>query len=120
MPTLSPTAWLVVGLILLALLALVGLTVWGVLRPPMRARVAALPVWGAAVVAGLAVAPWLVVKFAPLSINVNIHGIGPLLLWILAAIGIFALLVLLPVGGLVAVGVWVAARRRLRQVRPSS
>jgi len=58
--------------------------------------------------------PWLVVRLAPINIEVNIHGKLQLAGWILAALSAFALLVLLPIAAILTVLVWWTERRRRR------
>ena len=83
-----------------------------VLRPAARRWIAGFPAWGLALGIVAAGAPWVVVIFAPITINVNVHSLPVLALWILGALVAFVLLVPLPLAALLAVVVWVAAQRR--------
>ena len=120
-PQLPPAVWIAAAGVMLLLLGLCAATAYAVLRAAGRRRVAR---WPAGYVLGLGVAallPWLVVWFVPLRIEVSIHGLGPLLGWLLVALLAFALLVLLPLGALLSgVAWWVARRRRRRAVPPAA
>jgi hypothetical protein len=107
--------WLALTLLTVFLLALITATAYVVLRAPARARICALGTGTLIGVCLLAAAPWLVVALAPVQINVKIHGIGPLLLWCALSLGAFAALVLAPLAAVLALAVWIMARRRAPQ-----
>ena len=112
MGTLPPVVWMALAVAVLVVGALCAITIAAVVRAPARQRIAR---WPARLVLGLlvlAAAPWLVVVFAPITIRVSIHGLLPLLGWILVALLAFALLVLLPVAVAASGVVWWTARRR--------
>ena len=121
MPPLPLVVWLAaVGLALL-LLGLCAFTAYAVLRAAGRRRLSHWPLQRVLGLAGAALLPWLVVWLAPLRIEAKIHGVGPLLGWLLLALLAFALLVLLPLGALLSGVVWwVASRRRGRVVPPAT
>ncbi|HET7584324.1 MAG TPA: hypothetical protein VFK13_05420 [Gemmatimonadaceae bacterium] len=100
----------------LLLLGLCAATAYAVLHAAGRRRVAGWSMRRVLVLAVAALLPWLVVWFAPLHIEVNIHGLGPLLGWLLLALVAFALLVLLPLGALLSGVVWWVAWRRRRSI----
>jgi hypothetical protein len=83
-----------------------------------RQRIACWPAAFLLELVALAFVPWLVVIFAPITIGVSIHGLLPLIAWILVALLAFGLLVLLPLAALTSSLVWWAARRR--GVQPSA
>jgi hypothetical protein len=97
------------------LVGLVGATAYGVLRRPARQRIAAaLPARIAALLA-LAAIPWLgiwVASHSHVSVNVSVNGVVSLVLWLAAALLVFALLVLLPLVALLTLVVWFVARQR--------
>ena len=109
---MPPIAW---GLGAVAALVLAGLCVatgYVVLRARTRVRIAQ---WSGAQIATLvatAMIPWLVVWLAHITISVNIHTVAVLLGWVALALLAFAVLVLLPLAAVLAVAVWVVARRR--------
>lgn len=103
---------LILASVALLLLGLCIATAYASLRAATRRRVArwsGLRMLAFVVVAGV---PWLLVRLAPPAVNVSIHGIGPLLGWLLVAALTFAILVLLPLGVLLTGAVWIVARRR--------
>jgi hypothetical protein len=110
--------WLAAAGVALLLLGLCAATAYAVLHAAGRRRVAHWPARRVLGLAGAALLPWLVVWLAPLRIEVNIHGLGPLLGWLLLALLAFALLVLLPLGALLSGVVWWVARRRQGTVVP--
>lgn len=112
MPQLPLSLWLIAIAVGVSLLGLCGITVYAVLRAQARERVAAWPAWRILALGGAAIVPWLVVWFAPIRIVASIKGLGPLIAWLLFALGAFALLVLLPIGALVGAAVWLNAQRR--------
>jgi hypothetical protein len=120
MPQLPLVVWLAAAGLALVLLGLCAVTAYAVLRAPGRRRVAHWPPQRVLGLAGGALLPWLVVWLAPLRIEANIHGVGPLLGWLLLALLAFALLVLLPLAALLSGVVWWAARRRRGKVVPSA
>jgi Na+/H+-dicarboxylate symporter len=111
-PQLSLAVWFgVAGTVLLLLGLCVG-TAYAVLRASARSRVAR---WSVGRLLGLVSAvtvPWLFVWLAPIHFAVAIHGVGPLLGWLLLALLAFTLLVLLPLATLLCVVVWGLARAR--------
>ena len=112
MPQLPLTAWLaVVGSVLL-LLGCCAATTYAILRPSTRRRVARWPAGSLLGLAAAAVLPWLIVWLAPIHLSLSIHGLGPLLGWLLLALLAFALLVLLPLATILCAVVWAMARRR--------
>jgi hypothetical protein len=118
MPQLPLVAWLAVAGVFLLLLGLCVATAHAVLRAAARGRVAGWP--GARILAllGAAAVPWLVVWLAPIRIEAEIEGVGPLVGWLLVALLAFALLVLLPLAAFLSAVVWSAGRRRRRMVSP--
>jgi len=118
MPTLPFAVWLAAAGLGLLLLGLCAVTAHAVLRAAGRRRIARWPPRRVLGLAGAALLPWLVVWLAPLRIEANIHGVGPLLGWLLLALLAFALLVLLPLAALLSGVVWWAARRRRGKVVP--
>jgi hypothetical protein len=117
-PQLPLVVWLAAAGVVLALLGSCVVTAYVVLRAAGRRRVAQWPLQRVLGLVGVALLPWLVVWLAPLRIEVNIHGVGPLLGWLVLALLIFALLVLLPLGALLSGVVWWAAWRRRGKVVP--
>lgn len=118
MPHLPPAFWLSATAFALLLLLLCGATVYSLLRPTPRHRVAE---WPPARIVALVIAaalPWLVIRFAPLHIKVSINGILQLVGWLLLAVLAFALLVLLPLSAIVSALVWLDARRRAPRSSP--
>ena len=112
MPQLPLTVWLaVVGSVLL-LLACCAATAYAVLRASARRRVARWPVGSLLSLAGAVALPWLIVWRAPIHLALNIHGVGPLLGWLLLALLAFALLMLLPLATLLCGVVWAIAHGR--------
>ena len=120
MPQLSPVAWIAVAGTVALLLALCIGTAYSILRTSARRRVAQWPGSRVLVLAGAAAVPWLVVRLAPLRLEVAIHGVGPLLGWALLALLTFALLVLLPLAAFLCAIVWGLARRRRTLPTPRS
>ena len=112
MPQLPPHVWLGAAAVGLLVLGLCAVTMYAMLRAATRRRVARWTVGWILALVGAAVVPWIVVRLAPISIALRIHGIVPLLGWLLLALVAFALLVLLPLAALLAVGVWSSARWR--------
>lgn len=112
MPQLPLAVWLVVAGIALLLLGLCIATAYAVLRTSARRRVAQWPVRWLLGLIVLAVLPWLIVRLAPINLVVNIHGIGPLIGWLLLGLVAFVLLVLLPLATLLCAVVWGVARGR--------
>jgi hypothetical protein len=110
-----PAAWVTAAVIAIILCALCVLTVHSVLRRSSRARLAQWPMLWVLALIVIAVMPWIVVRVAPISIEVNIRGALQLAGWILAALIAFALLVLLPIAALVAALVWWTEWRRRRK-----
>jgi hypothetical protein len=117
---LPPAAWVTAAVIAIILCALCVLTVYSVLRRSSRARLARWPLlWVLALIVTAAM-PWLVVRLAPINIELNVHGTLQLAGWILVALIAFALLVLLPIAAtLTALVWWVEWRRRRRAVSQS-
>ena len=109
---MPPILW---GLGAAAGLLLAGLCVatgYFTLRAGTRALIAQ---WSLAQVATLVVTaaiPWLVAWLAPIKISVNINTLPELTGWLALALLAFAVLVLLPLAAVLAVGVWFVARRR--------
>lgn len=106
---MPPIVGAVAGLLLAGLC---GATGYFVLRASTRALIAR---WSVAQIATLlitAAVPWLVVSLAPISISVNIHTLPVLIGWLAVALLAFAVLVLLPLAAVLAMGVWLVARRR--------
>jgi hypothetical protein len=112
MGQLPPTVWAAVAVVGLLLCALCALVLVLVLRAPARQRVARWPASLLLELVALAIVPWLVVVFAPITIRVSIHGLLPLVGWILLALFAFGLLVLLPLAALASSLVWWRGRRR--------
>ena len=119
MPQLPIAVWFAVAGAVLLLLALCVGTTYAIVRASARQRVAQWPAWRLLALVGAATVPWLFVWLAPISFEVAIHGVGPLLAWLLAALLAFGLLVLLPLAALLCVIVWGIARR-LPGPRPPS
>jgi uncharacterized membrane protein len=118
-PQLPLAVWFAVAGAILLLLALCAGTVYAILRASTRRRVAQ---WSAKRLLALAVAaavPWLIVSLAPIHFAVAIHGVGPLLGWLLLALLAFALLVLLPLATILCAVVWGIAHRRRPPLPPS-
>ena len=112
MPQLPLAVWLaVVGSVLL-LLGCSAATAYAVLRANTRRRVAQWRGRSLVGLVGAAVLPWLIVWRAPIRLTLSIHGLGPLLGWLLLALLAFALLVLLPLATLLCVVVWGMAHSR--------
>ena len=119
-PQLPLVVWLAAAGVALVLLGLCAVTAYTVLRAAGRRRVADWPLPRVLGLGGVALLPWLVVWLAPLRIEANIRGLGPLLGWLLLALLAFAVLVLLPLGALLSGAVWWAAwRRRGRGIPPA-
>ena len=112
MPQLPLAVWFVVAGTILLLLGSCVATAYAVLRTSARRRVARWPAGRLLGLAGAAVLPWLIVWLAPIHLAGDIHGLGPLLGWLLLALLAFALLVLLPLATLLCVAVWGIARGR--------
>ena len=119
MPQLPAAVWFAVAGAVLLLLALCIATAYAILRASSRRRVTQWPVGRLLGLVIGAAAPWLIVWLAPIRLEVAIHGVGPLLGWLLVALLAFALLVLLPLAALLCVIVWGLAHRR-RAPRPPS
>jgi hypothetical protein len=99
----------------LLLCTLCGLILVMVLRAPARERIARWPASLLLELVALAIVPWLVVVFAPITIRISIHGLLPLIGWILVALFAFGLLVLLPLAAVASSLVWWRGRRRREQ-----
>jgi len=112
MPPLPLIAWIAVAAAALVLCALCALTIHAVLRPAVRARVEHWSARRVLACVAVAMSPWLVVWLAPIRLDVAIHGILPLLGWLLGALLVFALLVLLPLATVVSGVIWSSRRRR--------
>jgi hypothetical protein len=112
MGQLPPMAWAAIAAAALVLCALCAGVLAAVLRARGRQRVARWPATFLMELVALAIVPWLVVIFAPITIRVSIHGLLSLVAWILVALFVFALLVLLPLAALASSLVWWTARRR--------
>ncbi|HEU4630103.1 MAG TPA: hypothetical protein VFS08_10150 [Gemmatimonadaceae bacterium] len=119
MPQLPLIIWIAAAAVLALLLGLCAGTAYAVLRAPMRQRVARWPAWRLLVLLAAAALPWLVVWLAPIRIVVSVHGVWPLIGWLLMALLVFALLVLLPLAAILGGVVWWAARRRGREAPPA-
>lgn len=118
LPQLPLVVWLAAAGLALLLFGLCAGTAGAVVRAAARRRVAAWPARRVLGLAGAAALPWLVVWLAPIRVEVSIHGLGPLVGWMLVALLVFALLVLLPMAALLSGAVWCAARRRRAKVAP--
>jgi hypothetical protein len=119
MTSLPPVVWIAVVGAVLALLGLCGATAYGVLRTRARSRIAHWPVARILVLLAASAVPWLVVWLAPIRVSANIHGIAPLIGWVLVALVVFALLVLLPLAAvLCSVAWWIGDRARGPESRP--
>jgi hypothetical protein len=116
MPHLPLVVWVILSAAAVLLLGLCAATAYAVLRAHTRVRVARWPGWGVAVLAILAALPWLVVRFAPIHLQVSVHGLVQTIAWLLVALAAFALLVLLPIAAGLVVIVWSAAWSRRRSV----
>jgi hypothetical protein len=114
MRQLPPTAWAAIAVVALVVCALSVGTLAATLRAPARRRIARWPATFLLELITLAIVPWLVVVFAPITISVSIHGVVPLVGWILLALLAFGLLVLLPLAASASSLVWWTARRRRR------
>jgi hypothetical protein len=117
-PQLSLALWFVVAGTVVVLLGLCVATAYAVLRASARRRVAQWPAWKLLGLTGAAVLPWLIVWLAPIHLAGEIHGLGPLLGWLLVALLAFALLVLLPLATLLCAAVWGIARGRRDSLAP--
>jgi uncharacterized paraquat-inducible protein A len=118
--SLPPVVWIVVVGAVLLLLGLCGATAYGVLRISARSRIAR---WTCARILILLIAaavPWLVVWLAPIRVSANIHGIAPLVGWVLVALVVFALLVLLPLAAVLCTVAWWVGHRARGPVNPSA
>jgi len=120
MPQLPAAVWFAVAGAVLLLLALCIATAYAILRASTRRRVTQWPVGRLLGLVIGATVPWLIVWLAPIRLEVAIHGIGPLLAWLLVALLAFVLLVLLPLAALLCVIVWEIARRRHGPLTPPS
>src|SRR3954464_14169790 len=112
MGQLPPTVWVAIIVVALVLCALCAGILLAVVRPRARQRIARWPATFLLELVALAIVPWLVVLFAPVTIRVSIHGLLPLIGWIFLALLAFALLVLLPLAAVASSLVWWLARRR--------
>jgi hypothetical protein len=119
MPALPLSVWLGIGTLLVVLAALCAGTLFAVLRPTVRKRVAAWPGSRIVLLLVVAAAPWLAVKFLPITIKASIHGFVLPVLWSLAVLCAFALLVLLPIAAVACTLVWGLAWRASRTVGTS-
>jgi hypothetical protein len=117
MGQLPLAVWAAIAAAVLVLCALCVGVLTAVLRARGRERIARWPATFLVELVTLAIVPWLVVIFAPITIRASIHGLLPLIAWILGALFAFGLLVLLPLAALTSSLVWWAARRR--RVRPT-
>jgi len=107
-----PIVW---GLGAVAGLFLAGLcaaTSYAVLRARTRALISRWSIARIATLVVIAAIPWLVVWLAPITISVNIHTVPVLIGWLALALLAFGMLVLVPLAAVLAVGVWLTARRR--------
>ena len=122
MGPLPPTIWAAIAGIAVVLVALCGGALVVVLRAPGRRRIARWPATFLLELVTLAIVPWLVVVFAPITIRISINGLLSLLAWILVALFAFALLVILPIAAVASTLVWWRARRRRDEpgTQPSS
>ncbi len=117
---LPPIVIFVLTLTVLVLLALCAAAVYVALRVVRRFGVAQWPIWRVLVLVAAAGLPWFVVVFAPISIGIDTHSIGPLLGWVLIALVVFALLVPFPLCVLVLAVKWCSGwikRRSLSETR---
>jgi hypothetical protein len=112
MRQLPPTVWAAIIVVALVLCALCVGIFAAVLRPRARQGIARWPATFLLELVALAIVPWLVVVFAPITIRISIHGLLPLIGWIFLALLAFALLVLLPLAAVASSLVWWHARRR--------
>ncbi len=112
MPQLPIKIWLLVAGTALLLLALCIGTAYVVLRASARQRIAQRSTRWLLGLAVAAVLPWAIVRFVPIQIALDIHGLGRLLVVLLLALLAFALLVLLPLATLLSAIVWGRAHRR--------
>jgi hypothetical protein len=106
--------WIGVGVFALVLSALCALTIYAILRRPTRPRLAHWPASWVVSLIVIATIPWVVVVFAPINVQLKVHGKLQLAGWILVLLIAFALLVLLPVAALLIAAVWWSERRRVR------
>lgn len=111
MPQLPPIVWLAIAGLAGLLITLCVLTAVIALRIA-RTRWAHWPTRKIFALLLAAALPWLVVWLAPLRISANINGTLQLIAWLLAALFVFALLVLLPLTALTTSVIWWRARRR--------
>jgi hypothetical protein len=112
MPQLPPVVWAFVAAIAALLLALCGATVYAVLRPSARREIAQFPGSRLLRLLVAAAVPWVLVRVAPINLQVSIHGTAELIGWLLLGLVAFAILVLLPLTAILCGLVWWNARRR--------
>jgi uncharacterized paraquat-inducible protein A len=112
MPKLPLVAWIVAAVVGLLLCALCATTIYAIARRSARSRVERWPASRLFLLLVVAAVPWLVVRLAPIKIEIAISGRLQLTAWILAALLCFVLLVVLPLAALTSVAAWWAGRRR--------
>jgi hypothetical protein len=117
MGQLPAVVWAVIAGVAIVVCALCAGALVAVLRAPARQRIARWPATFLLELLTLAVMPWLVVVFAPITIRISIKGLLPLVGWILVALFAFGLLVLLPLAAVASSVVWWGARRRRGEPR---
>ena len=110
MPHLPPVVWVIAAAVALVVVTLCVATVYAMLRPATRWRVARWPAPAILLLAGAAAVPWLIVLFAPIAIKVSFNGTLQLIGWLFLVVIAFALLVLLPLVALVSLVNWARAR----------
>jgi hypothetical protein len=114
MPALPLSLWTAIGALLLVLAGLCAGTLFMVIRAPARRRIVAWPGSRILLLLVAAVVPWLIVKFVPLTIKASIHGVVLPVLWTLAVLLAFAVLVLLPLAAVACTLIWWLGRRASR------
>ena len=106
MPDLPPVVWIAGLGTLLVILAMIGGTLYGVLRAASRARIREWPgrwVLGCALAALI---PWIAIALLPLSVRADIHSVWAFLGWLFVALLTVAVTVIGPLAALLIVTVW--------------
>jgi hypothetical protein len=110
MPQLPPVVWLAIAGFIALLFAICVLAAMMTLRLARR-RGAHWPARRLLTLLAAAAIPWLAVWLAPIHIVAKVNGTLQLIAWLLAALLVFALLVLLPLAALIVSVVWWRSRR---------
>lgn len=111
MPQSSLVTW-VGSAIALLLAALCAATAYATLRRSARTRIAGWPATRLIGICILAAVPWLFVWLKSGHFSVSVNGVGPFIGWLIVGLLAFALLILLPLFGALALLVWSTARIR--------